>query len=224
MGSTAETARCYGQRYKIMSIVWPAISNQQIEEHASNLRQQALSFLNMEQTSEVPVEQIAEMYLGYELDFVEGIDGYPDDVIGGIDFETNTILVNSAIESHIGRYSFTIAHEIGHHVLHREEFYRQSKSKHIMCRGMKERPIEEMQADRFAESLLMPANLVKEHFRKVRNKNIFKPENPYIVASKVIESTGLNNVSVKAMVVRLNHLELITKNPLFNKIYKLFSS
>ena len=39
-----------------MSIVWPAISNQQIEEHASNLRQQALSFLNMEQTSEVPVE------------------------------------------------------------------------------------------------------------------------------------------------------------------------
>ena len=44
----------------------------------------------------------------------------------------------------------------------------QSKSKHIMCRGMKERPIEEMQADRFAESLLMPANLVIEEIdRKV---------------------------------------------------------
>ena len=43
-------------------------------------------------------------------------------MIGGIDFDSNTIIINAAIESHIGRYSFTIAHEIAHHVLHRDVF------------------------------------------------------------------------------------------------------
>lgn len=207
-----------------MSIFWPAISNQQIEEQASNFRQEALSFLNMEQTSEVPVEQIAEMYLGYELDFVEGIDGYPDDVIGGIDFDTNTILVNSAIESHIGRYSFTIAHEIAHHVLHREEFYRQSHTKKIMCRGVIKRPIEELQADRFAEALLMPAEIVIQHYNKVKSKNFLKPINQFALATRVIESSGLKNVSTSAMVVRLNHLKLASKGSIYRKIYKLFFS
>jgi REP element-mobilizing transposase RayT len=35
------------------------------------------------------------------------------------------------------------------------------------------------------------------------------------MASKIIESSQLNNVSVSAMVVRLNHLGLTTRAPLY---------
>ena len=77
-----------------------------------------------------------------------------------------------------------------------------------MCRGVKKRPIEEVQADRFAEALLMPAELVKDHYSKVKNRSIFKPINLVTLASLVIKSSGLKNVSVSAMVVRLNHLGL----------------
>jgi len=84
-----------------------------------------------------------------------------------------------------------------------------------MCRGGKVRPIEEVQADRFAEALLMPANLIEEHHRKVKHKNIFKLTNQISMASKIIESSQLNNVSVSAMVVRLNHLGLTSRSPLY---------
>ena len=42
--------------------------------------------------------------------------------LGGINFDKNEIYVNVAIENHDGRYAFTVAHEIGHHVLHKEVY------------------------------------------------------------------------------------------------------
>ena len=90
-----------------------------------------------------------------------------------------------------------------------------------MCRGGKKRPIEEVQADRFAEALLMPANLIEEHHRKVKNKNIFKVTNLTSIASKIIESSALNNVSVSAMVVRLKHLGLTPRSPLYQWVSSL---
>lgn len=206
-----------------MSISWPLLSDEQIEEYASNFREKAVQALQLDQSTEVPVEQIAEMYLGYDLDFVDGIEGYPEDVIGGIDFDAKVILINSAIESHLGRYSFTIAHEIGHHVLHKEEFYRHSKSESIMCRGGEKRPIEEIQADRFAEALLMPADLIKDHYKKIKRENVFNPSHQYVLASRLIESSGLKNVSVSAMVVRLNHLGLTSRDSIVKRMYRVLN-
>jgi Zn-dependent peptidase ImmA (M78 family) len=143
-------------------------------------------------------------------------------VIGGIDFDSNTIIINATIESHIGRYSFTIAHEIAHHVLHRDIFLKARSGESIMCRGGEQRPIEEFQADRFAEALLMPADLIRQHYKKVKTRNIFKRTNQLTLAAKVIQSTGLDNVSVSAMVVRLNHLGLSAKKPFYKLLYRLF--
>jgi len=207
-----------------MSISWPSLSDEQIENSATKFRLEALAALELEHSVEIPVEQIAELHLGYQLDFVDGIDGYPDDVIGGIDFDSKTILVNSSIESHLGRYSFTIAHEIGHHVLHKEKFYKQSKSESIMCRGGAQRPIEELQADRFAEALLMPKELIDNHYKKITKKRRFKVSNRYALAAEIIKSSGLSNVSVSAMVVRLNHLGLTDKNSRLKKYLKFFKS
>ena len=204
-----------------MIIDWPQLSDDQIESRASEFRDGALRSLNLDQSGPVPVEQIAELYLGYEFEFVNSEGSLPSDVIGGIDFDTNRIIINATIESHIGRYSFTIAHEIGHHVLHRVLFLKARSGESIMCRGTTERPIEESQADRFAEALLMPADLIKEHHRKVRIRNIFGLKNKFALAAKVIESSQLNNVSVSAMAVRLNHLGLTPRSPLFQWVFSL---
>lgn len=205
-----------------MIVNWPELSGEQIENKAAEFRQQALAALDSKAVSAVPVEQIAEHYLGYELEFVEDNNSLPGDVIGGIDFDSNTIIINAAIESHIGRYSFTIAHEIAHHVLHRDIFLKARSGESIMCRGGEQRPIEEFQADRFAEALLMPADLIRQHYKKVKTRNIFKRTNQLTLAAKVIQSTGLDNVSVSAMVVRLNHLGLSAKKPFYKLLYRLF--
>jgi Zn-dependent peptidase ImmA (M78 family) len=204
-----------------MIVDWPVLSDDEIERQADDFRSQSLESLALKSGGAVPVEQIAEQYLGYELEFVGDDGALPGDVIGGIDFDANTIIINSSIESHLGRYSFTIAHEIAHHVLHRDLFLKARSGASIMCRGGKKRPIEEVQADRFAEALLMPANLIEEHHRKVKNENIFKPTNQMSMASKIIESSQLNNVSVSAMVVRLNHLGLTPRSPLYQRVFSL---
>ena len=193
-----------------MIVDWPVLSDDEIERLAEDFRSQALDSLALKSGGAVPVEQIAEQYLGYGLEFVD--DGaLPGDVIGGIDFDTHTIIINSAIESHIGRYSFTIAHEIAHHVLHKDLFLKDRSGASIMCRGGKKRPVEEVQADRFAEALLMPRQLVIESCRTLSGLRFLLRRSRFAFASAVIQASGLDNVSVSAMDIRLKHLNLSIK-------------
>jgi len=195
-----------------MAIAWPVLTDDYIEEKATSFRDTALRHLQLENEGPVPVEQIAEQYLGYDLDFVEDDGALPGDVIGGIDFDTNTITINSAIESHLGRYSFTIAHEIAHHVLHKDLFLKARSGASIMCRGGKKRPIEEVQADRFAEALLMPKERVIEASYSLQTSRPLFRKSRIVLAARVIKASGLTNVSVSAMDMRLQHLNLSTKS------------
>ena len=81
-----------------MIVDWPVLSDDEIERLASDFRSQALGSLALNRGGAVPVEQIAEQYLGYDLEFVDDNGALPGDVIGGIDFDTDTIIINSAIE------------------------------------------------------------------------------------------------------------------------------
>jgi Zn-dependent peptidase ImmA (M78 family) len=198
-----------------MAISWPKLSTAHIEEKAASFRLGAIQALGLEAGGPVPVEQIAEIYLGYELDFVEQDESLPSDVIGGIDFDNKTIILNSSIESHLGRYSFTIAHEIAHHVLHRDLFMEERATGSIMCRGGKSRPIEEVQADRFAEALLMPKESVIMASHSIQTARPMFHKGRIALASKVIKASGLSNVSVTAMDMRLQHLNLSTESGWF---------
>jgi Zn-dependent peptidase ImmA (M78 family) len=192
-----------------MIVDWPVLSDDEIERLAHDFRSQALEGLALNSCGAVPVEQIAEQYLGYELEFVGDDGALPGDVIGGIDFDANTIIINSSIESHLGRYSFTIAHEIAHHVLHRDLFLKARSGASIMCRGGKKRPIEEVQADRFAEALLMPLSTIVNSCEKANGLIRYSRRRRLSLAAKAIKLTGLNNVSVSAMEMRLMHLGLL---------------
>ena len=189
-----------------MIVDWPVLSDDEIERLAEDFRSQALDSLGLKSGGAIPVEQIAEQYLGYELEFVDDDGALPGDVIGGIDFDTNTIIINSAIESHLGRYSFTIAHEIAHHVLHRELFLKARSGASIMCRGGKKRPIEEVQADRFAEAFLMPLSTIINNCERANGLVRYSRRRRLASAAKAIKLTGINNVSLSAMEMRLMHL------------------
>ena len=93
---------------------YPERSDAVIEELANRLHAEYLAHDALPLNLPVPVEEIAEQFLGYEIDFSEtGIFSDPD-ILGGIDFEKNKIYVNASVADHDGRYSFTVAHELGH--------------------------------------------------------------------------------------------------------------
>ena len=184
------------------------ISNEEIETLAETL----LAEFREQSTRDdypVPIEAIAEHHLGYELDITDQGLFVDPDFLGGISFEHNTIYVNSSVENHEGRYSFTIAHEIGHHILHKSlyEHLVEDHSK-ILCRD-KQKPLIERQADRFAAALLMPRSLILG----------FKPPQPVRhfksaigLAARIKRDAYLDNVSLSAIFNRLKELGFIAEN------------
>jgi Zn-dependent peptidase ImmA (M78 family) len=158
----------------------------------------------------VPIESIAEHFLGYDLEITnEGLFANPE-FLGGISFEEKVIYVNTSVEEHEGRYMFTVAHEIGHHVLHRELYdeHIQDRSQ-ILCREEKQKPLIERQADRFAAALLMPRGMIQES-RVIRNSTRPKSLSGAMnVAKGLQDECGFTNVSLSALMNRLRDLDLI---------------
>ena len=171
-------------------------------------------------TLPIPIEDIAEHYLGYSIDFADdGLFSDPD-ILGGIDFEENKIYVNASVEDHDGRYCFTIAHEVGHHVLHRDAYLENSDGgeKEILCRDSRNKPQIEVEADRFAAALLMPAEAVQKVIGNVKSKRrVATIGQTRGLASNVIKEGKFDNVSNTAMVNRLIDLGIISNSIGYSK-------
>ena len=167
----------------------------------------------------IPIESIAEHYLGYDIEISdEGVFANPM-VLGGIIFNEKKIMVNAATEAHEGRYSFTLAHEIGHHVLHKAIF-EAAHNEQMVCREDANKPIEERQADHFAGALLMPAEIVKQLYRDLKiPKRNYSGKAMKAVARRVMTAGGFSNVSNQAMIVRLRQLGL-TQETSIQLIYR----
>jgi Zn-dependent peptidase ImmA (M78 family) len=191
---------------------WPTITDEAIEKKALDFLVQYFDEMASGMMVPIPVEVIAEHYLGYDIEITnDGLFQDPD-FLGGIDFDRNTLMINASIESHEGRYAFTIAHEIGHHLLHREHFLSANEtfSGKPLCREQGEKPEIECQADRFAAALLMPQHIVKETFEALEDKPEPKGAGALKgLASKVILAGGFTNVSVSAMANRLIDVKLV---------------
>ena len=161
----------------------------------------------------VPVESIAEHFLNYDLEITdEGLFADPS-FLGGISFETNTIFVNASVEDHEGRYTFTIAHEIGHHVLHKD-LYDQlvADRSQILCREEKRKPLIERQADRFAAALMMPRYILTDEVNKLSPKVPKTLGDALRLANHLKSESGFDNASVSALVNRLKDLNLIDES------------
>jgi Zn-dependent peptidase ImmA (M78 family) len=194
---------------------FPDIPDKDIEEKAQSLVEDYFYNSEWSLKAPVPVERIAESHLGYDIEITdEGLFEDPD-FLGGIHFDAKLIQVNGSIEDQEGRYNFTIAHELGHHCLHKETFETMETNGGIMCREQGQKPIAERQADYFAASLLMPRNLVMKAFEEVfgdtdaieltaKNKQRIG-----VIANRVIKRGNFDNVSLTAMTNRLIGIGLV---------------
>lgn len=154
------------------------------------------------QAPPVPVEDIAR-HLGCQISY-EPLDA---DVSGLLfrDDERRVIGVNSR-ESRL-RQRFTIAHELGHLLLHRGRPLIVEKLVLMNARSTKNvaSASEEREANRFAASLLMPARLVQEHA-----KHLIGDQSPVSDRWLVEQLAKHFQVSAQAMEYRLVNLGVLS--------------
>ena len=190
-------------------------SMDEVEELADEFNLHYFRTVGHSLTLPIPVEDMAEHHLGYSIYLRDdGLFADPE-FLGGIDFDQNEIYVNASIEDHDGRYSFTVAHEIGHHVLHREVYLEINKvgDKQILCRDTGDKPHIEIEADRFAAALLMPSKAIQDAIAVIKPKGkVTTIGQVRGFASRLIKDGGFENVSNTAMINRLVDLDIISSS------------
>ena len=134
----------------------------------------------------IPVLEIAES-VGVDVVFA-GFGEAGEKVAGFCDFKAQKLYVNA--HDPMPRQMFTMAHELGHWVLHRELFEQDASKYNVLPRF--QRPSQsdkfEQEANAFAASLLVPSHLL----RPVRH-------------APVAQLASIFGVSRQMMEIRLKH-------------------
>ncbi|MBW1734440.1 MAG: ImmA/IrrE family metallo-endopeptidase [Deltaproteobacteria bacterium] len=211
----------------------PRISRKTIAQRAHALLDAFQTLAGYRVRPPVPVDEIVERALGLRLFYVdlEKALGYGD-VLGATYVDTGVICINERLfeQGSEGRLVFTCAHEAGHWVLHRRYAapgHRGGRGRTVVCRLKNAREPIEWQADYFAACLLMPEAEVREAFDNVcgseplivrgvmgKSGHEDQPEGPFVeqwpfIAAAVCQEGGFSNVSMQAMIIRLQELGLL---------------
>jgi Zn-dependent peptidase ImmA (M78 family) len=212
-----------------MNVPW--ISKENIALKALDLIENFQALAEYEVKPPIPVEDIIERYLGLRLLYDDLHKVFGRDVLGAVYVESKAICINERLfeSSSEGRLVFTIAHEVGHWVLHRKylEAQETDRSKQIIVskKGNSKDTIE-WQADFFASCLLMPEKEIREAFERVCSPEAIvvkhsmneagggSGEEPFVeqwpfIAAAMCEAGGFSNVSKHAMIIRLQDLGLL---------------
>ncbi|MBC8466071.1 ImmA/IrrE family metallo-endopeptidase [bacterium] len=171
----------------------PHLSRLQVDHTASRILKEAEHELGEKFRPPIDPGIIAENFLGLKLLYCDMIGEFKvADLNGGLIITEKKVLIEeSQVEV---RANFTIGHEIGHWVLHRDlieipnpnqsAFFSDSEndsSSPMLCRASSSKAWGERQADWFSASLLMPGQFVLEAFNKVS-------KSPFSVKRKTLES------------------------------------
>ena len=201
----------------------------------ANIEEKALKLIN-DYSNEIgrpikppiPVFEIIE-FLGYDVDFRK--DGLYEDhnYLGGLLIDEKIVELNENLSNQEGRMHFTVAHEIGHIVLHAENSLIKNRRHNLMLKindefGDKKLEKIEREADTFASYLLMPRREVQDCFMRTRKRpytflrllDIFRLRNyrnkrtkAIRFADKIKREGGFDNVSKLAFLNRLIELNLV---------------
>lgn len=217
-----------------MTFKVPFRSDAQIESAVQELLRQYAKAKGEPPRPPIPVDAIAESVLGLTLEMgdLRKKLGKPD-VLGATWLDDALVVIDSSLEGNEGRYCFTLGHEVGHWQLHRPLremdkvtfplFSREPGAKAtaaIVCRDG-QRDSAEIQADKFAALLLMPASDVRAAVKQVTGEPLAldnfvarKKAGERIAelrdfAAEVITKGGFTNVSNQAMQIRLEALKLV---------------
>lgn len=129
----------------------------------------------------IEIEDLATTVLPLTFGFSDLQTQLGDRVHGAIWFSRQHILIDDALNpdhfpNSLGRYRFTLAHELGHWQLHRFLFieddghavlFGNNEVPDVICRKDHARPLVERQADEFAGCLLMPEWLLRPAWRQL---------------------------------------------------------
>jgi len=217
-----------------MTFKVPFLSDAQIESAVQELLRQYAKAKGEPPRPPIPVDAIAESVLGLTLEMgdLRKKLGEPD-VLGATWLDDALVVIDSSLEGNEGRYCFTLGHEVGHWQLHRPLremdnvtfplFSREPGAKAtaaIVCRDG-QRDSAEIQADKFAALLLMPASDVRAAVKLVTGEPLAidnfvarKKAGERIAelrdfAAEVIAKGSFTNVSNQAMQIRLEALKLV---------------
>jgi len=219
----------------------PYLTESEIEIEANTVLRSHEAKYGAINTVYTPVEEILEKTLGYSLevdDFTRGqyFAEVGHNILGFIDVKAKAIFINQDIDpmhnstATEGRFYFTLAHEIGHGVLHEglmTEYHAQTSFLYadtqirptILCRNPEgvipsNRPSVEQQADKFASYLLMPTKNIT-----LAMQNCFGRDSPLTYA-ELDSMGGINQalapmadamrVSKTALRIRLENIGLLT--------------
>ncbi|OHB45938.1 MAG: hypothetical protein A2Y13_05290 [Planctomycetes bacterium GWC2_45_44] len=190
----------------------------------------------------IPVDAILESHLclNFSFDDLPKLFNKPD-VLGATWVKKRKICIDQSLDptehpSAEGRFRFTVAHELGHWILHKSQIeevsgglFETDTKPSIVCRTQSAKEPIEWQADAFAGFLLMPKELVHNTW-----KNIFGSLEPYIAVNEIADLSArwglaedshptvkvtkklaqIFNVSGQSMQIRLIGLGLVlTKQP-----------
>jgi Zn-dependent peptidase ImmA (M78 family) len=135
----------------------------------------------------VPVDDITTYHLALRLGFDDlhktlnrPMQRSQPDILGAIWVDKELVLINHHLNpkinpSMLGRYRFSVAHEIGHWRLHRSYvagdanqtlLFGSSTEPTVICRASEEREPIEWQANFFAACLLMPRRRVHDEWKE----------------------------------------------------------
>ena len=208
------------------------MNKQHIEKKSNKLIEDYFKHNNKSITAPIPTIDILE-YLGYDIDFRSDGLYKNKDILGGVIPKEKKVELNESLTKNEGRLNFTIAHEIGHIILHvnnedNDFFFRSDNN----CEDEnkindKKRKLIENEADQFAAYLLMPSSIIKESFFKYHKKPVnvakfsfinfllrkSKLQKAFLIARKISDTGNFNNVSKTAILNRLIGLRLIRGIP-----------
>ena len=145
-----------------MKVPW--LTGDDIEEAARVTRERALA-AGVPDALPFDVESTVEFALGFALHL--DVDDLPPGVLGSTDFAARVVQVSSAVTAHTARLRFTVAHEVGHVVLHAALLAGRDALPTLFDVGALE-PVRdarlERQADAFAGALLVPRAAVERRY------------------------------------------------------------
>lgn len=197
-----------------MSMIAPVryLSNKVIEKHALKLLADFQRSAGIQlRCPPIPIARIVEAHLDLSILYEDIPQDEGERILAYIDPEKRQICLNTRhlklFNSVIGPEAFTLAHEVGHWELHIiRDGWKQlelpieagASQAGYLCRANSSDP-REIQANRFAAELLMPAYLITDAVRTY-------PPVDWEAIQLLAEQFA---VSVTAMRIRLENLEII---------------
>jgi Zn-dependent peptidase ImmA (M78 family) len=155
----------------------------------------------------VPVEKIAKSYgIALKLDEVD------DDLSGFLyrDQKTKNVIIGANKSHHPNRQRFTIAHELGHYLLHEGELVHLDSDRGAFMLNLRDSTSskgednDEREANLFAAELLMPAKFLKQD---LEGKDL-----DILGGSEFLQKIARKyKVSTEALTFRLANLGYITR-------------